>query len=91
MNRMQWPPSRAEEVIGIEKDLLREFSDPALTTPPDDLLKRGGAWYSTLATHVIHSHHADLGQVHVVNLPHRGAVADAGWPGDWVLEMPAKS
>ncbi len=85
-----WPPSRADEVIKIEKDLLTEFADPALTTPPEDLLKRGGAWYSTLATHVIHSHYADLGQVHVINLPHRGAVADAGWPGDWVLEMPAK-
>ena len=86
----QWPPSRAEEVIEIEKDLLKDFSDPALTAPPEDLLKRGGAWYSTLATHVIHSHYADLGQVHVVNLPHRGAVADAGWPGDWVLEMSAR-
>ena len=84
----QWPPSRAEEVIAIEKDLLADFSDPALTTPPEDLLKRGGAWYSTLATHVIHSHYADLGQVHVVNLPHHGAVE--GWPSDWVLEMPAR-
>ncbi|MDX9865399.1 MAG: hypothetical protein RBT34_11405, partial [Anaerolineaceae bacterium] len=84
----QWPPSRADEVIEIEKDLLADFADPALTTPPEDLLKRGGAWYSTLATHVIHSHYADLGQVHVINLPHRGAVA--GWPEDWVLEMPAK-
>jgi len=84
----KWPPSRAEEVIAIEKDLLADFSDPALTTPPEDLLKRGGAWYSTLATHVIHSHYADLGQVHVVNLPHHGAVE--GWPSDWVLEMPAR-
>jgi 6-phospho-beta-glucosidase len=82
-----WPPSRAEEVIEIEKDLLAEFADPALTSPPEDLLKRGGAWYSTLATHVIHSHYADLGQVHVINLPHHGAIE--GWPLDWVLEMPA--
>jgi 6-phospho-beta-glucosidase len=89
-DQMQWPPSRAEEVIEIEKDLLAQFAEPTLTSPPEDLMKRGGAWYSTLATHVIHSHYADLGQVHVINLPHRGAVADAGWPGDWVLEMPAK-
>ena len=84
----QWPPSRAEEVLEIEKNLLAEFANPALTKPPEDLLKRGGAWYSTLATHVIHSHYADLGQVHVINLPHRGAVE--GWPADWVLEMPAR-
>src|SRR6202142_3411443 len=81
-----WPPSRAEEVMEIEKDLLREYADPALTKPPADLMKRGGAYYSTLATQLIDSHHNDLGQVHVVNLRHDGAVK--GWPKDWVLEMP---
>lgn len=84
----QWPPSRAEEVIEIEADLLTQFADPALVSPPEDLMKRGGAWYSTLATHLIQAHYADLDQVHVVNLPHRGAVP--GWPADWVLEMPAR-
>jgi 6-phospho-beta-glucosidase len=83
-----WPPSRAEEVMEIEKDLLREYADPALTEPPADLMKRGGAYYSTLATHLIDSHYNDLGQIHTVNVPNTGAVAD--WPADWVLEMPAK-
>lgn len=84
----QWPPSRAEEVMQIEKDLLREYSDLALTEPPADLMKRGGAYYSTLATQLIDSHHNDLGQVHVVNVRNRGAVK--GWPEDWVLEIPAR-
>ena len=84
----KWPPSRAEEVIQIEKDLLAQFNDPALTSPPEDLMKRGGAWYSTLATEVITSHYADQGQVQVINLAHKGAVP--GWPQDWVLEMPAR-
>src|SRR5512143_683275 len=84
----KWPPSRAEEVMEIEKDLLREYADPALTVPPADLMKRGGAYYSTLATQLINSHYNDLGQVHVVNVPNRGAVKD--WPEDWVLELPAK-
>ena len=83
-----WPPSRAEEVMEIEKDLLREYSDPSLTEPPADLMKRGGAYYSTLATQLIDSHHNDLGQVHVVNIQHNGAVKD--WPADWVVEIPAK-
>ncbi len=82
----KWPPSRAEEVLEIEKDLLREYADPNLTEPPADLMKRGGAYYSTLATQLIDSHYNDLGQVHVVNVPHRGAIP--GWPADWVLEMP---
>jgi 6-phospho-beta-glucosidase len=87
-DQKKWPPSRAEEVMEIEKDLLREYSDPALTEPPADLMKRGGAYYSTLATQLINSHHNDLGQVHVVNVRNDGAVKE--WPTDWVLELPAK-
>ncbi len=84
----KWPPSRAEEVMEIEKDLLKEYADPNLSEPPADLMKRGGAYYSTLATQVIGSHHNDLGQVHVVNLRNNGAVRE--WPAEWVLEMPAR-
>lgn len=82
-----WPPSRAEQVMAIETDLLRDYADPALTEPPADLMKRGGAYYSTLATQLIDSHYNDLGQVHVVNTRNDGAVAS--WPADWVLELPA--
>jgi len=84
----KWPPSRAEEVMEIEKDLLREYADPILSEPPADLMKRGGAYYSTLATQLIDSHFNDLGQIHTVNVRNNGAVTD--WPADWVLEMPAK-
>ena len=80
--------SRAEQVMAIEKDLLAEYADPSRSTPPDDLMKRGGAYYSTLATQLLNAHFNDLGETHVVNIPHRGAVA--GWPADWVLEMPAQ-
>jgi 6-phospho-beta-glucosidase len=84
----KWPPSRAEAVMEIEKDLLREYSDPALTVPPDDLMKRGGAYYSTLATLLLDSHYNDRGDTHVVNVRHNGAVP--GWPVDWVLEIPSR-
>lgn len=84
----KWPPSRAEEVIEVEKDLLREYSDPALDEPPADLMKRGGAYYSTVATQLLNAHYNDLGEIHVANVRHNGAVA--GWPEDWVLEMPCR-
>jgi len=84
----KWPPSRAEEVIEIEKELLLQYANPALTEPPADLMKRGGAYYSTLATQLINSHYNNLGQAHVVNVRNNGAVKE--WPSDWVLEMPAK-
>jgi 6-phospho-beta-glucosidase len=84
--QQKWPPSRGEEVIEIEKGLLREYADPALTEPPAELMLRGGAFYSTLATQVIDSHHNDLGLVEIVNVRNNGAVKE--WPADWVLEMP---
>jgi 6-phospho-beta-glucosidase len=83
-----WPPSRAEEVMAIEKDLLREYADPKLTEPPADLMKRGGAYYSTVATQLLNAHYNDLGETHVVNTMQGGAVK--GWPKDWVLEIPCK-
>jgi 6-phospho-beta-glucosidase len=84
----KWPPSRAEEVMEIEKDLLREYSDPDLKEPPADLMLRGGAYYSTVATQLLNAHYNDLGEVHIVNTRNGGAVKE--WPADWVLEMPAK-
>jgi 6-phospho-beta-glucosidase len=84
----QWPPSRAEQVLQIEADLLRQYADPTLIDTPADLMKRGGAWYSTLATRVINAHFNNLGEVQIVNVRHNGAVA--GWPVDWVLELPCR-
>ena len=83
----KWPPSRAEEVIEIEKDLLRQYADPNLNEPPADLMKRGGAYYSTVATQLLNAHYNDLGETHVVNTRNNGAVKE--WPADWVLEIPS--
>jgi 6-phospho-beta-glucosidase len=85
----KWPPSRAEEVIEVEKDLLREYADPDLKEPPADLMKRGGAYYSTVATQLLNAHYNDLGETHVVNITNNGAVKE--WPADWVLEIPSTS
>lgn len=82
-----WPPSRAEEVMEIEKDLLRDYADPNLNEPPADLMKRGGAYYSTVATQLLNAHYNDLGETHVVNIKNDGAVKE--WPADWVLEIPS--
>ena len=83
----KWPPSRAEEVMEVEKDLLREYANPSLKEPPADLMKRGGAYYSTVATQLLNAHYNDLGETHVVNVRNGGAVKE--WPADWVLEIPS--
>jgi 6-phospho-beta-glucosidase len=82
-----WPPSRAEEVMAIERELLPRYADPSLTELPSELMKRGGAWYSELATRVVDDHWNDSGGVHVLNTRNAGAVGS--WPSDWVLELPA--
>jgi 6-phospho-beta-glucosidase len=84
----KWPPSRAETVMEIEQELLRRYADPELTELPPELMKRGGAFYSELATQLIDDHWNDRGGVHVINVRNDGAVA--GLPDDWVLELPAR-
>lgn len=81
-----WPPSRAEEVMAVEKELLAQYAEPDRSEPPPGLLKRGGAFYSTLATQLLNAHYNDLGETHVVNIPNGGAVP--GVPVDWVMELP---
>ncbi len=79
-------PSRAEEVMAIEEELLAQYAEIDRSEPPEGLMQRGGAYYSTVATQLLNAHYNDLGETHIVNAPHRGAVP--GWPADWVLEMP---
>ena len=84
----KWPPSRAEEVVQIESDLIKQYQDPTQEDLPEDMLKRGGAFYSTVAAQLINAHYNDLHQTQVLNVCHNGAVR--GWNSDWVLELPCK-
>lgn len=86
--QQKWPPSRAEAVMAIEEELLQQYGEPERTEPPEGLMQRGGAYYSTVATQLLNAHYNNLGETHVVNVRHNGVVP--GWPTDWVLEMPAK-
>ena len=83
-----WPPSRAEEVMEIEDNLLSQYAEPDRTEPPEQLMERGGSYYSTIATQILNAHYNDLREIHIVSARHGGAVD--GWPEDWVLEMPCR-
>lgn len=80
--------SRADQVIAIEAELLAQYAEPDRSAPPPGLMQRGGAYYSTVATQLLDAHHNDRGEIHVVNVPHHGAVP--GWPAEWVLELPCR-
>jgi 6-phospho-beta-glucosidase len=81
-------PSRAEQVIEIEKTLLDRYADPKLEVMPEELMQRGGAYYSTVATQLIEAIALDLGEVHIVNTRQGDAVP--GVPPDWVMELPCR-
>lgn len=83
-----WPPSRAEEVIQIETALLEKYKDPAQNILPPELMERGGAYYSTVAAQLLNAHYNDLGETHIINVCHEGAVS--GWDRNWVLELPCR-
>lgn len=83
-----WPPSRAEQVMAIEQELLAYYADPDHSVIPAQLMQRGGAYYSTVATELVRSHYHNLGETHIVNVNHRGTVR--GWETDWVLELPCR-
>jgi len=79
-------PSRAEQVMDIEKELLAQYADPAVDAMPPELMKRGGAYYSTVAVQLIEAIALDLGQVHIANTRQGDAVPNI--PPDWVMELP---
>ena len=72
----------------IERELLDYYQDSGNVEIPPGLMKRGGAYYSTAATSLISSLHHGGQDFHILNVPHQGAVA--GWPDDWVLEIPCR-
>jgi len=79
-------PTRAEEVIDIERRLFEMYRDPALDHKPDLLGQRGGAYYSEAATELMASLLAGTGDVQVVDVRNDGAIP--GLPDDAVVEVP---
>jgi 6-phospho-beta-glucosidase len=79
---------RAETVAEIERELLAMYADPALTTKPALLERRGGAFYSEAATRLVRSLATGDGAVHVVDVRNGGTLA--GLADDDVVELPAR-
>ncbi|MFZ0322561.1 MAG: 6-phospho-beta-glucosidase [Actinomycetes bacterium] len=86
LEAMRRGPTRAEEVMAIERDLLTMYADPALTTKPALLEERGGAFYSEAAAQLVSSLVNDTGDVQVVDVRNDGTID--GLPDDAVVEVP---
>jgi 6-phospho-beta-glucosidase len=79
---------RAAEVAEIEHELLELYRDPALTTKPALLERRGGAYYSEAATQLVASLATGSGDVQVVDVRNAGTLA--GLADDDAVEVPAR-
>ena len=56
-------------------------------TKPEELMQRGGAYYSDSAAELMADIHCDAGTTHIVNTLNNGAVP--GFPDNAVMEIPA--
>jgi 6-phospho-beta-glucosidase len=81
-------PTRASQVMEIERKLLERYRDPALREKPPELMERGGAYYSESAAALMADVHRDAGSVQIVNARNDGAIPDL--PDDVVVEVPAR-
>ena len=79
---------RAAEVAEIERELLELYRDPALTTKPALLERRGGAYYSEAATQLVASLATGNGDVQVVDVRNDGTLM--GLAADDAVEVPAR-
>jgi 6-phospho-beta-glucosidase len=79
-------PTRAEEVMEIERATLAHYADPTLVTRPDELSQRGGAWYNTAAVGFIRAVMRNSGARQVLNVRNAGTLP--GLPDDAVVEVP---
>ena len=79
--------TRASEVLKIEEELIEKFKDVNLVVKPEELMKRGGAYYSDSAAELMADIHSDANSVHIVNTINNGAIP--GLHKDAVVEIPA--
>lgn len=79
--------TRGQQVKETEAELFELYKDPQLNYKPEQLLQRGGAYYSDAACETIASIYANKEIQIVVSTKNEGAVPDL--PADCVVEVTA--
>jgi len=81
-------PTRAEIVAGIEAELLRIYADVTVHEKPELLSRRGGAYYSEAAVHLVAALLGKAPRRHVVNVRNGRRLPNLA--EDAVVEVPAR-
>lgn len=77
--------TRAEQVKRLEEELFELYKNPHLDHKPEQLSKRGGAYYSDAACEIINSIHNDKRTIMVVSTRNNGVLDDL--PYDCAVEI----
>ncbi len=80
--------TRGEEVVEIERELIAKYADPDLTEKPAELMKRGGAFYSTAAVDVMASIQQNKGDEQIVIA--RNGISIPCLPAECSVEVPCR-
>lgn len=84
LEEMRHSTPRAEDVARLEAELLELYKSPELDEKPEQLSKRGGAFYSEAAVDLLASLYDPEPSYHVVNVLNRGIIP--GLADDDVIE-----
>lgn len=76
--------TRAEQVMKTEQELFDLYQNESLAEKPEQLEKRGGAYYSDASLNLVDAIYNDLKTIHVVNVRNNGTIATL--PDDAVIE-----
>jgi len=79
--------TRAEQVMKTEQELFELYQNESLAEKPEQLEKRGGAYYSDASLNLVDAIYNDLKTIHVVNVRNNGTIATL--PDDAVIECSA--
>ncbi|PSW02668.1 6-phospho-beta-glucosidase [Photobacterium lipolyticum] len=79
--------TRAEQVMETERELFELYQDTNLDRKPEQLEKRGGAYYSDASLNLVDAIYNNLNTVNVVNVRNNGTIASL--PDDVVIECSA--
>ena len=88
VEKQQTEMPRADVVTEVENELLKVYQDEEVVTKPEQLSRRGGAFYSEAAVQLVHAlTGGGPTEEHVVNVRNNGTLPFL--PDDAVIEVPS--
>jgi 6-phospho-beta-glucosidase len=86
LDRQKGRPSRAEELLDLERRILADYEKPGPDRVPKSLEARGAHWYEEIVVPVLLAHAADAREVFVLNVPNGATLP---WmPKEAIIEVP---